>query len=471
MKTPTANQRTHAIVMGASLGGLMTARALSTHFDRVTLIERDVVNRQPESRQGQPQTRHLHALLPGGFQQMMAYFPDLKQALTEAGANVIDFADKMTWYTHGGYRKSFLMNLPAVTMSRPLLEHLVRERVLALPTITLMDNCAVKGLTATADQQRVTGINIQLKGGLQARLMQADLIVDATGRGSRSSQWISALGYPPVHATEVKVKVTYATRTYKRDPNDPRGKNWFLYTPEAPQEKHFGVLVPAEGDRWIISVGGWHSDIKLTNPDDFDAFVRQLPMPDLYDIIRRSEPLSDPVLYNFSSSLRRHYEKMDRFPLGYLVLGDAFSNFNPTYGQGMTSATMQAAALDDVLTEGASDQQLASRFFKRAATVVDTPWQLAVGEDLRYPQTVGIRPAGTGLLNAYITRVQRATLHDEVVCAAFLRVMSLIEPPATLFHPRILWRVIKSTLARQRESIAILPDDVHSMPSVSQPLA
>jgi 2-polyprenyl-6-methoxyphenol hydroxylase-like FAD-dependent oxidoreductase len=438
----TTNQRSHAIVVGASIAGLMTARVLSRHYQKVTVVERDQVNREPESRHGQPQTQHLHGLLPGGFQAMINYFPDLKQALVQAGANVCDFGQNMVWYTHGGYKKTFEMNLPVVTMSRPLLEHFVRERVLSLPNVMLVDSCPVQGLDTSSDGQRVTGITVggQLKA--DTTTLYADLVVDATGRGSRSPQWLQKMGYKAPPITEVKAKVGYATRTYKRDPEDPRSCNWFLYTPEAPVEKCFGAIMPVEGNRWMVSVGGWHNQSGLMNETEFTEFVRKLPMPDIYDIISQSEPLTDVVPYRFSSSLRRHYEKMSRFPVGLLVLGDALTSFNPTYGQGMTSATLQAVELDKALTSGISDQKLAKRFFERAASVVDIPWQLAVGEDLRYPETIGQRTIVGRLIGWYISRIQRVTQRDAVVGKAFLNVMSLMKSPASLFHPHILWRVV-----------------------------
>jgi 2-polyprenyl-6-methoxyphenol hydroxylase-like FAD-dependent oxidoreductase len=434
----------HALVLGGSLGGLLTARVLSAHFEHVTLVERDAIAHQPEARPGQPHTRHLHGLLPAGFRIMTDYFPDLPQALREAGACVCDFAETMVWYTHGGYRKRFDMNLPAVLMSRPLLEHLVRERVLARPNVRLFDQCAVQHLTTTPDRQRVTGAVVRHKLTNEEETLTADLVVDVTGRGSRSPQWLTELGYDAPTTSEVSVKVGYATRIFKRDPADPRSRSWFLYTPNAPQERRFGGIFPLEGDRWIASVGGWHGDSAPTDEAGFLDFVRSLPMPELYDIVSKSEPLTDPYPYKFPASLRRHYEKLTRFPLGYLVLGDAISSFNPTYGQGMTSASLQAAALDNLLTERVPEAKLARTFFKRAAQVIDIPWQLAVGEDFRFAETAGPKPPGVDLINKYVSRVQRATLRDEVVCGAFLKVMSLLQPPTSLFHPRIFWRVMRA---------------------------
>lgn len=444
MKQEIKKNRSQAIVMGASLGGLMTARVLSLHFENVIIIEKDEVHRHPESRKGQPQTRHLHGLLPAGFNIISSYFPDIQEALEQNGANLTDFAETMVWKTYGGYRKSFNMNLNAVTMSRPLLEHLVRERVLALPNVQLMDNTAVKKLIASTDNQRILGIQIASKDGEETISLNADFVVDVTGRTSRSPQWLSDLGYETPPISEVKVNVGYATRLFKRDPHHPLSKSWMLYTPQAPIETRFGGLFPVEGNRWVLSVGGWHGDNAPLDEASFMAYVKSLPMPELYDTVSQCEPISDIMPYKFLSSLRRHYEKMKRFPLGYLVLGDAFSSFNPTYGQGMTSASLQAAELDKILQQNIAETQLASTFFKRAAQVIDIPWSLAVGEDFRFAETTGPKPAGIDFINKYVARVHQATLKDEVVCKAFLKVMSLLEPPTSLFHPRILWRVMRA---------------------------
>jgi 2-polyprenyl-6-methoxyphenol hydroxylase-like FAD-dependent oxidoreductase len=431
----------HAIVLGGSLGGLMQARVLKNHFAKVTIIEKDKVERKAFTRKGQPQTRHLHGLLPAGFQVMSHYFPDLREDLVQNGALVADFAKDMIWYTHGGYRKRFEMNLDAVTLSRPTLEHLIRERVLGLPGIELIDQANVKGLIFQKEQGRVTGVQYQNTASETIDL-SADLIIDVTGRGSRSTQWLNEMGFVAPTQTEVKVNVGYATRIYQRDPDSALGKSWMLHTPEAPFESRFGGMFPIEGNRWILTVGGWHGDFAGVDEASFNQFVKELPMPEFYDIISQSEPLSEVMPYKFSHSLRRHYERLKEFPLGYLVAGDAVCSFNPVYGQGMTSASLQAQVLDQVLRDGVAEGQLALTFFRKAAKIIDIPWQMAVGEDFRYPSTQGTKPFGINLINKYITRVHRITLKDEIVCDAFLRVMSLLNQPASLFRPHIFWRVM-----------------------------
>ncbi|HRE25529.1 MAG TPA: FAD-dependent monooxygenase, partial [Anaerolineales bacterium] len=424
------------------------------YFERVTLIERDAVDPAPVARKGQPQARHLHGLLASGLEQMTAYFPDLPEALKTAGAIVADLAASMNWYTHGGKRQRLTLGMTSAVMSRPLLESLVRERTLARANIELIDSCSVNGLVSNTDQTRVTGVRIDRRSEHEGpTTLRADLVVDCTGRGSRAPQWLEALGYDAPPESIVRVDVGYATRLYRRAPGDPLGTSWTLVTPEAPRETRFGGLFPIEGDRWIVSVGGWQGDHAPTDEKAFSEYVRQLASPDIHRIVTQAEPISEIMPFKYPSSLRRHYERLRRFPLGLLVLGDAICSFNPTYGQGMTSAAKQAAALDATLAEGVAGPRLAQSFFKRAASIVDIPWQLAVGEDFRYPTTSGPKPAGIDLLNRYVAAVHRATLIDPEVCRAFLKVMNLIEPPASLMAPRIVLRVVKAN-RRLREQKA-----------------
>jgi 2-polyprenyl-6-methoxyphenol hydroxylase-like FAD-dependent oxidoreductase len=445
------DRRQHAIVIGGSMGGLLTARVLSKHFDRVTIIEKDRVDLRPEARPGQPQTRHLHALLATGLNVMSDYFPDLPQALVAHGAIVNDFAESMRWYSYGGYRARFKIGFNITTMSRVLLEHLVRERVLALPQIELLDRATVKQLVATpasgdlsdAPNRRVTGVIVAPQDNTgQPTTLRADLVVDVTGRNSRSSQWLQDLGYLPPPESEVTVNVGYGTRIYRRDPEDPRSQTWILSTPEAPHQKRFGGMFPIEGNRWLVSIGGWHGERAPLDDLGFLEFASSLPSADIYEIISSCEPLSEIIPHKFGSSRRRHYERLKRFPAGYIVLGDAIASFNPTYGQGMTVAAIEAAELDRLLSADRSDDRLAATFFDRVAKIIEIPWQLAVGEDFRFPQTTGTKPFGVEILNHYVKRLHQATLRDRVVGDAFFKVMNLMTPPSTLFHPQIVWRLL-----------------------------
>lgn len=444
MKPSLLTSRRQAIVLGGSFAGLMTAKALSRYFQQVTIIEKDAVHRYPESRKGQPHTKHLHGLLPCALNILFGYFPGLFEEVVDHGGVVNDFGASMNWFTHGGFKKNVFLDIKGISLTRPLLEHLVRERVLTLPNVTVLDNTAVKALRSSGDQQKVTGVVVEDKRNRQPTNLDADLVVDCTGRGSRTPQWLKEMGYAEVPVSEVKINVTYTTRLYKRDPEDARVRSWMACTPEAPKERRNGAVFPIEGNQWIISVGGWHGEQAATNEKDFLDFLKTLPNPNIYDIASTCEPLSDIIQYRYPVSVRRNYEKLHRFPLGLLVLGDAVSSFNPVYGQGISSACLQVVELDKIMNENIEEHKLAKTYFKRTLKIKNKLWQMSTGEDFRFPETTGTRPFGIGLINKYVSLVHKATIRDEVVCRTFLKVMGLIDSPAKLLHPKIVWRTLKA---------------------------
>jgi len=436
---------THAIVIGGSLTGLLTARVLSDHFEKVTILERDPVHDRPESRKGQAQTRHLHGLLAQGLIIIKEYFPGIDKELEAGGAFTGDMGEFMHWFQYGDHRVNFKSGLVSMSMSRPFLEFHVRRRTLKLPNVTLIDSCAVDELVTSADKARVTGVRVSKRSGEKnAEVLEADLVVDASGRGSSTPKWLESLGYARPQETEVKARIGYATCEFRRVEKDPEKIRIEMISPAAPSEKHGTFLFPIEDDRWIMTSGGYVGDHPPTDKAGLLEFVRSLPTPDVYNIISNTEALTEIVGYKYAASLRRHYEKLTRFPEGYLVIGDALASFNPIYGQGMTSAAMQTYALKEALQHNASLQGLWKTHFKRAAKVVDIPWQLAVGEDFRYPETEGVKPPFTDMINAYVERVHKATQRDPVVYRQFLKVMNLMASPTSLMSPGIMWRVFMS---------------------------
>jgi 2-polyprenyl-6-methoxyphenol hydroxylase-like FAD-dependent oxidoreductase len=453
-------KKQHAIVIGGSMAGLLTARVLSDYFEKVTIIERDFIADKPETRKGVPQGRHLHGLLAKGGEVLDKFFAGFRDELVANGAESGDMGEMMRWYLDGGYRVPFKYGRIGVSMSRPLIEFVTRKRVVALKNVNVLTDTSVRSLISTADKARIIGVQLEPKNAANspATDLQADLVVDCSGRGSMSQKWLEALGYEKPAEEEVKINVGYATRIYKRDPNQL--PILYLITPSAPKEKRLGVCFPIEGDRWIISMGGHLGDHCPTDPQGFLEFARTLPAPDIYNIIKDAEPLTDVVPHKFPANLRRHYEKLTRFPEGYLVLGDAICSFNPVYGQGMTSASMQADALNDLLQRANSLDGLWKFFFKSAAKVVDIPWQLAVGTDFAYPEVEGVKPPGTDFINNYIAHVHRASHNDPVVHAAFLECMNLLKPPPSLFAPKILFRVIRDIRRRNKQRTTMPPHQV-----------
>lgn len=443
----------HAIVIGGSLSGLLAARVLSDHFERVMLLERDHFPALSEHRKGVPQGRHAHGLLASGFMAIKSLFPSLEDELIRAGAVPGDVVGDMRWYQYGGCKAKFNSGLSGLVLSRPLLESAIRRRVVGQPNVQALEGCNVQGLIASPDRRRVCGVRLARRAGGGEEALTAELVVDASGRGSQLPIWLEALGYDRPAQDTIKIGVGYASRVYRRRPGELDGDIGVIINPKPPEEKRLGGMVAMEGDRWMVTLGGWLGDHAPTDEQGYLAFARSLPAADIYDIIKYAEPLSDIAVYKFPSNLRRRYERLARFPEGCLVTGDALCSFNPIYGQGMSVAALEAVALQDCLNEHywtTGLTELPRRFFKRAAQVIDIPWKLAASADFNYPEVKGRRPMGTGLVNRYVSKVHQVATRDRKVCRAFFDVANLLKPPAHLFRLDIMLRVLGEDLATAR---------------------
>jgi hypothetical protein len=226
-----------------------------------------------------------------------------------------------------------------------------------------------------------------------------------------------------------------------RRPGDLEGDKGVILAPKPPDERRVGFMLAMEGQRWMVSMGGWLGTRAPSDPQGFVEFARSLTRPDIYEVIKRAEPLTDAVSYTFPSNLRRRYEHYTRFPQNYLVIGDAICSFNPLYGQGMSVATLEAVALQECLRQAPSCNDLWRPFFKAAGRVVDGPWMIAAGSDFAFTGVTGARPAGNRLINWYMERVHKAASTDRLVCRAFFDVANLMQPPTTLFRPPVMARV------------------------------
>lgn len=439
----------HALVLGGSMAGLLAARVLADRFARVTIVERDILPGGPEPRKGVPQSRQLHALLAQGHLALERLFPGLSDDLRAAGAHLGDTGTDLRWHHFGGYKINFTSGVGGAFVSRPFLESEVRRRVLSLPNVQILQDHDIIGLVANADHTAVTGATVRDRAADRTGQLVADLVVDATGRGSQAPKWLAILGYDAPGEALVKVDVTYTTRIYRRDPADTSGR---MVTEEPPRGKRFGLAFPIEGERWIVLQGGVLGEHAPADERGFLDFSGSLPVPDIYNVLKGAEPLNDFAVHTFPASRRRHYEKLRRFPANFLVIGDAVCSFNPIYGQGMTVAATEALMLQDWLKDDRRDPR---QYFKLIAPVVDVPWMLTVGEDFRYPQVTGPKAPGTGLINAYVARVHRAAIHDTVVHLAFMRVMHLLAAPSSLFHPRIAARVLFGRRQARRDDAPV----------------
>jgi 2-polyprenyl-6-methoxyphenol hydroxylase-like FAD-dependent oxidoreductase len=425
-----------AVVIGGSMAGLCAARILQDAFAEVVILERDDLPRGPEIRAGAPQTSQPHALLEAGRVTLEDLFPGFSEAVLAAGGLELDMTRDIVWYDRGGAVAEAETPLAALYASRPLFEHVVRERIRDFPDVQIRDECTFVDYEYDADAGRVTGVQFRDEDGVETTL-EATVTVDATGRTSRTPRWLERHGYPAPDVDQVSVDVTYSTVRITRPADVQRG---VLIAPE-PHRPRGAAMLPVEGDRWEVLLQGLHGERAPADRETFLEWAESLPLDEIEQQLREQDWVSDIQRYPFPASIRRHYETLSRFPDGLVVTGDAIASFNPVYGQGMSVAALDALALHHGLSGGI--EELGPRVFTQVSDVVDESWRTAVGNDFIFDRTTGPKPFATDLLNSYAGRLVTRAHDDGALTEAFLRVFRLERPATSLLHPRVLWRVLR----------------------------
>ena len=429
-----------ALVVGGSLAGLLAARVLSDHFAEVTIVERDSLPDGADFRPAVPQGRHAHAVIERGRRIMEALLPGLKDELVAAGARLIDGHNDLSWLSWFGETLRFPSEVPMLNVSRPLLDHHVRRRVLALPRIKARQTAAVAALQGSA--QRVTGV--RLANGEE---LGADLVVDASGRDSAAPGWLQGLGLPPPVDSTVKSFVGYATRWYEAPQTKVWDRDTVIVTGRPPHFTRTMFLVPVENNRVVVTLAGLNGDYPPTDEAGAIEFARSLDVPGLVEWLAAARPLGPIYGFRFDQNRLRHFERC-KLPDGFIVVGDAVASFNPIYGQGMSTASIGVELLQKMLVEGADAGALSRRYHRRLAKLLAPMWTQTTTEDLRYPGTEGKRGPSQRIMRAYVDRLflLSATKPDEKL--ALFNVIAMIEPPTRLFQPKLVWNVLTTSIPR-----------------------
>ncbi|MCX4528784.1 FAD-dependent monooxygenase [Streptomyces sp. NBC_01551] len=430
----------HAVVLGAGLAGLLAARVLAAKFARVTLVERDELPEAgPAFRPGVPQSRHVHVLWARGLELIEGMLPGITGKLSAAGASVLESPRDFLWLSPADWFHP-VPGSEVLLASRELLEWTVRQEVLRDPRIRVRAGCAATGLVAGADGRSVTGVALR-----DGEPLAAGFVVDATGRTSKAAAWLTALGHEVPRASRCDSHLGYSSR-YFEPPEDPARRWRGLYVQGRPESPRGGVLAPQDGNRWLVTLIGYGSEHAPPPKDEeFLDFARTLRSPVLYDAIRDAKPLSSATGFRGTANERLHYERMERWPTGFLVLGDASCRFNPVYGHGMTVAALAADALASEIRALAPGEipGAARRLQRKTAAAAEVAWQIATSEDLRYPQTEGPPPdRATRVLQKYMSRVMVGANSDPLISAPFFGVLSLSTPPNALLSPGTVVRVL-----------------------------
>jgi 2-polyprenyl-6-methoxyphenol hydroxylase-like FAD-dependent oxidoreductase len=447
-----------AVVLGGSLAGLLSAAVLAEHVPDVRILDRDDLTAspapgaRPRPRRGVPQARHIHALLPRGRAALEELFPGLTPELVGLGVASGDLLGDSRIHLSGHRLRRARSGLIALSLSRALLESRVRERVRALPQVTFAEPCDVLGLTTTTARDRITGVRLLRRAdGSAKETLPAELVVDATGRGSRTPVWLDQLGYGAVEEERITVDLGYATAVYDLPPDVLDG-DWGILQGPTPDHARGAALGRLEDGQWMLTLFGLLGDHPPTDLGGFLDFARSLGSADVYHAIRDHEPLGEPVPFRFPANVRRRFERLADLPEGLFPVGDSICSFNPIYGQGMTVAALEALELRRHLRRRRPPSS--RRFLRDISRFLDAPWEMAVGADLALPDVEGPRTHKVRALNGYVPRLHAAASRDAELATAFVRVMGMVDHPRALLRPRVLRRVITGRghghLARRR---------------------
>ena len=438
----TEHSGTRAVVLGGSIAGLFAARVLADAYDEVLIIDRDKLIGVTEPRRSRPQGRHINALHARGRVVMEELFPGITDELIKDGCPTGDFAGDVRWYFHGRPAKQQSIGYIAVPATAPLMERHIRERTQALPNVRFLEQHDIIGLVTTGDRSRVTGVTVHAAGQGGPETVPADLVVDATGRGSRTPGWVRDLGYPEVPEERKKIGLGYVTQHYRLR-SDPFGGDLAIIPAASPEVPRGAIFTKTDNGRVELTTYGLLGVHPPTDQEGLYQWLRTLATQDIADALRDAEPLDEPVAFRFPTTVRRHYEKMARFPHGLLVTGDAVACFNPIYAQGMTVAALSALTMRDHLHTGA-DPDPRQYFQDLAREVIDPPWDMTNTVDLSFPGVRGDRTLKVRLGQLYLNAVQIAAARDGDVFAAYMRAAGMIDRPDALMRPELVLKVLRS---------------------------
>jgi 2-polyprenyl-6-methoxyphenol hydroxylase-like FAD-dependent oxidoreductase len=427
-----------AVVIGASVAGLCAARVLSDHFARVIVIERDLLPDAASPRRGVPHGRHLHGLLAGGLAALEQLFPGFARGAELRGGLLVDVGNFATWYADGIELPALETGLTGLLMTRPLLEQHLRTYLTASANVSILSGAQASGLAGSA--WKVTGVQVVDASGTE-RLIESELVIDASGRGGALATWLARFGLPQPDEDTVRMELTYTSCLIRRKSQHLGGRLGLVYPPTAPVRRA-GAALAVEGDRYIVTLMGYLGERSPRTFQGMVEYARTLPVPGLYELLRDAEPLGDPSELRDPASVRRRYERLKHLPEGVLPLGDALCSINPSHGHGMTIAAREAQCLGRALEAGL--RGLSTRFFEEVTPLIDVPWSIVAGADFEYEGVTGSAERPPPTIMRYFKRAARAAVLDREVALAVYRVMHLVEPPSVLFSPAITARVLAS---------------------------
>ena len=430
-----------AIVIGGSIAGLLSARILSGYFQQVIILDRDTLPLTPQARRGVPQSVQPHVLFTKGYRILAELFPDIEEQLQQNGALTIDWAREFKHYVdgHWGLAGDRASDIVSITCSRYLLEWTIRQELLKLPRIKIIEQSKVTGLVYDDEQKRITGVNLR-----STPQISGDLVVDASGRSSLAPQWLEQIGYD-IPETTVNPFLGYATRRYQLPDNLNPDWKVLLISQTPPNDTRLGYLARIENNELIATLGGYSKDFPPLDDRGFREFAGSLAQSDFERAIANAVPTSPIYAHRATANRLRNYDKV-KLPAGFIALGDAVCALCPVYGQGMTVSALGAKTLQAWLNKSSKGKLDNNRFQKQLAKSNSFHWMLATSQDSRFPDTTGGEPSQGGiaqkLMTSYMNKLVSKAAVDASLHLKFLEITHLLRSPLSFYHPAVVWRVL-----------------------------
>lgn len=452
---PREGQWGRAVVVGGGYAGLVTARVLADHFRDVTVLERDPVDADTGVHPSAPQGYHAHAMLAKGAEVLEKYFPGLRAELEEVGAPVFDYGERISFLLPTGFAPRCRTGVRIQSFTRDELERRLRRRVLALANVTLLPGTRCEGL-AMGRPGTVTKITYRSEGADQPVDLDADLVIDASGRTSALDSWLAGLGVTVPDKRVVKAKITYTSMNFDRARANGTDYHIAYQMTFAPGIPRGGVVLAVERDRWTCSLFGYEGEMPPTDDKGFLEFAQSLGNGRLADQLERRTTQEDVHRYTNVNNQWRAYHACKDWPERLLAVGDSVCVFNPVYGQGLTVAALEAELLDRLLAARGRRRQgldgLSRRFQRGVARIVQVPWTMSCNSDLMW--NAHRQPLSARFAHWYNQHFFEVAVRDAAVWTRFVRVANMISPPTILFHPAVAARVIGRGLVRPRRRAA-----------------
>lgn len=373
----------HAVIVGAGIAGLSSAAAISPYFEKVTVLDKDVRDRNDGVfpvgvRKAVPQGAHIHILLRAGLDRLESIFPGISSELEARGAVRVSFGSDQQIYEYGGWMPNRDLGIHFLSQSRPLLESVVFEYASAIENVEIKQQSPVASLNIAVEHESLVP-SVTLRDGSE---IPADIIIDAAGNGAPFLTAISRELSCEVPVEKSSIDLFYATLHFKKKAEWLGCQENILVNPEPGISNVGGSLISVEDETWCVSLHGTNGTKPPKNIEEWMDMARKLADERIWQRIRDAERLTGLKVFKKAHSVFRRFDQVTGIPAVYFPVGDTITSFNPIYGQGMTVALGHVMGLKEAFAQRSEDLELIRKDYLNSAIDSSKPaWERAASFD------------------------------------------------------------------------------------------